>query len=91
MTAAMLRLPMTAVLLATLLLGSDGFPVMPLTIVAVVVAYVAEDWLTPVAAAAESSGAADDGGRREPDLPAPRGGETPAEASSRSGPGATGP
>jgi hypothetical protein len=40
MTAAMLRLPFAAVLLATLFLGSDGFPVMPLTIVAVVVAYL---------------------------------------------------
>jgi H+/Cl- antiporter ClcA len=47
MTAAMLRLPMTAVLLATLFLGSDGFPVMPLTIVAAVVAYVTAVWLTP--------------------------------------------
>ena len=47
MTAAMLRLPMTAVLLTTLFLGSDGFPVMPLTIVAVVVAYLTANWLTP--------------------------------------------
>ena len=46
MTAAMLRLPMTAVLLTTLFLGSDGFPVMPLTIVAVVVAYVTANWLS---------------------------------------------
>jgi len=46
MTAAMLRLPMSAVLLTTLFLGSDGLPVMPLTIVAVVVAYVTAVWLT---------------------------------------------
>src|SRR5580692_9929302 len=36
----MLRLPLTSVLLATLLLFSDGVAVMPLVIVAVVVAYV---------------------------------------------------
>ncbi len=40
MCAAMLRLPMTSVLLATLLLFSDGLTLMPLVIVAVVVAYV---------------------------------------------------
>jgi H+/Cl- antiporter ClcA len=47
MTAVMLRLPLTSVLLATLLLGSDGLAVMPLAIVAVVVAYVASARLTP--------------------------------------------
>jgi H+/Cl- antiporter ClcA len=40
MCAVMLRLPLTSVLLATLLLYSDGVAVMPLVIVAVVVAYV---------------------------------------------------
>lgn len=40
MTAGMLQLPMTAVLLATLFLGSDGITVLPLVIVAVVVSYV---------------------------------------------------
>jgi hypothetical protein len=43
----MLRLPLTSVLLATLLLFSDGLAVMPLVIVAVVVAHVACAWLTP--------------------------------------------
>ncbi len=47
MTAVMLRLPLTAVLLATLLLASDGLQVMPLAIVAVVVAYVASARLMP--------------------------------------------
>ena len=42
MCAVMLRLPLTSVLLATLLLSSDGVAVVPLVIVAVVVAYVAE-------------------------------------------------
>jgi H+/Cl- antiporter ClcA len=47
MTVVMLRLPLTSVLLATLLLSSDGLEVMPLAIVAVVVAYVASARLTP--------------------------------------------
>ncbi|KPH99895.1 Cl- channel voltage-gated family protein [Actinobacteria bacterium OV450] len=40
MTVAMLKLPMTSVMLASLLLGTEGLIVMPLVIVAVVVAYV---------------------------------------------------
>jgi hypothetical protein len=40
MCAVMLRLPLTSVLLATLLLGSDGLAVMPIVIVVVVVAHV---------------------------------------------------
>src|SRR5271169_6556192 len=47
MTVVMLRLPLTSVLLATLLLSSDGLKIMPLAIVAVVVAYVASARLTP--------------------------------------------
>jgi H+/Cl- antiporter ClcA len=47
MCAVMLRLPLTAVLLATLLLYSDGVAVMPLVIVAVVVAYVVSARFTP--------------------------------------------
>ncbi|HEY8319467.1 MAG TPA: chloride channel protein [Amnibacterium sp.] len=46
-TAGMLRLPFTAVLLTTLFLGSDGFPAMPLTIVAVVVSYLTANLLAP--------------------------------------------
>jgi H+/Cl- antiporter ClcA len=45
--AVMLRLPITAVLLATLLFFSDGLKVMPLVIVAVVIAYVSSSWLIP--------------------------------------------
>ena len=41
MCASMLKLPFTSVLLATVLLSSDAYAVMPLAIVAVVVAYVA--------------------------------------------------
>jgi H+/Cl- antiporter ClcA len=45
MTAGMLQLPMTAVLLTTLFLGTDGIKVMPLVIVAVVVSFVLSKWL----------------------------------------------
>ena len=47
MCAVMLRLPLTSVLLATLLLFSDGVAVTPLVIVAVVVAYVVSARLLP--------------------------------------------
>jgi len=47
MSAAMLRLPMTSVLLPALLLAPDALAVTPLVIVAVVVAYVASERLTP--------------------------------------------
>jgi H+/Cl- antiporter ClcA len=47
MAAVMLRMPMTAVLLASLLLGHEGFIAMPLVIVAVVVAYVVAARLEP--------------------------------------------
>jgi MFS family permease len=47
MSVVMLRLPLTSVLLVTLLLGADGLAVMPLVIVAVAVAYVASARLTP--------------------------------------------
>jgi H+/Cl- antiporter ClcA len=52
MCAVMLRLPLTSVLLATLLLFSDGVAVMPLVIVAVVVAYVASARFAPALAPA---------------------------------------
>ena len=48
MSVVMLRLPLTSVLLATLLLAEDGLAVMPLVIVAVAVGYVASARLTPV-------------------------------------------
>ena len=57
MSVVMLNLPLTSVLIATILLFSDGLAVMPLVIVAVVVAYVAAARLTP-AAAPESETAA---------------------------------
>jgi H+/Cl- antiporter ClcA len=47
MSAVMLQLPLTSVLLATLLLFSDELAVMPLVIVAVVVAYVLSARLAP--------------------------------------------
>jgi H+/Cl- antiporter ClcA len=45
MCTVMLKLPMTATLLATLLLFSDGIEVIPVVIVAVVVAYATTAWL----------------------------------------------
>ena len=47
MTAAVMKLPLTSVLLASLLLVSDAGQVMPLVIVAVVVAYVAVAHIGP--------------------------------------------
>ncbi len=58
MTVVMLRLPLTSVLLASLLLASDELAVMPLVIVAVVVAYVLSARLSPAPAAAPSAPAA---------------------------------
>jgi H+/Cl- antiporter ClcA len=52
MCTVMLTLPLTSTLLATILLGADGLAVMPLVIVAVVVAYVTTAHLTPAPAAA---------------------------------------
>ncbi|MER6120075.1 chloride channel protein [Streptomyces sp. NPDC001743] len=51
MCVSMLKLPMTSVLLATLLLGSEGLTVMPLVIVSVVVSYVVTLRITPPPAA----------------------------------------
>jgi chloride channel protein, CIC family len=47
MAVVMLRLPLTSVLLTSLLLASDGLTLMPLVIVAVVVAFVASARFTP--------------------------------------------
>jgi H+/Cl- antiporter ClcA len=59
MCVVMLRLPLTSVLLATLLMFANGVAVMPLVIVAVVVAYVLSARLTArPAEAAEPSSAA---------------------------------
>jgi H+/Cl- antiporter ClcA len=67
MCAVMLKLPLTSVLLATLLLFSDGLAVMPLVIVAVVVAHVVSARLAPGPAApsparSPARAAADPGG-----------------------------
>ena len=47
MTCAMLGLPLSSVLITTIFLGSDGFAVMPVVIVAVVVAYVGRAYFSP--------------------------------------------
>jgi H+/Cl- antiporter ClcA len=53
MTCAMLNLPLTSVLIATLLLGADGVQTMPVVIVAVTVSYVITARVTPASGAAE--------------------------------------
>ena len=58
MCTVMLSMPLTSTLLATLLLGSDGLAVMPLVIVAVVVAYVTTAHLTPAPPAEPAAGPA---------------------------------
>jgi H+/Cl- antiporter ClcA len=55
MTAGMLQLPITSVLLTTLFLGAYGVKVMPLVIVAVVVAFVVSKWLAGPPAAPQVS------------------------------------
>jgi H+/Cl- antiporter ClcA len=67
--AAMLQLPLTSVLLATLILGADGVTVMPLVIVAVTVSYVASARLAPRPAPRED-GATE--GSSATTVPAPR-------------------
>jgi H+/Cl- antiporter ClcA len=57
MSAVMLTLPLTSVLLATLLLGSDGLMAMPLVIVSVVVAYVVAAHVIPQPPAAQNPAA----------------------------------
>ena len=57
MSAVMLRLPMTSVLLPAALLASDALAVTPLAIVAVVVAYVVSARLAPEPAPGEPSAA----------------------------------
>jgi H+/Cl- antiporter ClcA len=51
MTVAMLRLPLTSVLLTALFLQTDGLALMPVVIVAVVVSHVVTARLTPAQAA----------------------------------------
>ena len=88
MSAVMLRLPLTSVLLATVLLSSDALAVTPVAIVAVVVAYVTSARLaptpppagetpppageTPAAAAGAPSAAPVPGGQHRPDEPQDR-------------------
>jgi hypothetical protein len=59
MTAGMLQLPITAVLLTTLFLGTDGINTMPLTITAVVVSFVLSKWLAGPPGQANAPGPAE--------------------------------
>jgi len=80
MTTAMLNLPLTAALLAALLLGTDGIEVLPLVIVGVAVAYVVSARITPPA---PSSPAAAAPAARE--APAPPPGAPPAKSAPPAG------
>ncbi|WP_226963728.1 chloride channel protein [Nostocoides sp. F2B08] len=65
MSCAMLRLPLTSVLLATLLMGVDGLQVTPQVVIAVVVAFV-------VTSAMPTPGPVDRSDEAEPEHPADR-------------------
>ena len=57
MVAGMLQLPITAVLITTLFLGTDGVDTIPLTILAVVTSFVLSKWLAgPPSQPAEATG-----------------------------------
>ena len=75
MCTVMLKLPMTATLLATLLLLSDGIEVIPVVIVAVVVAYAATAWLpqTPADLRTAFRSSAAGGASQVPPAPVPAG------------------
>jgi H+/Cl- antiporter ClcA len=63
MTAGMLQLPVTAVLITALFLGDDGINTMPLIIVAVVTSFVLSKWLAgPPSQPAEGEQPAEDTG-----------------------------
>jgi H+/Cl- antiporter ClcA len=62
MSVVMLTLPLTSVLLATLLLFSDGLAVTPLVIVAVVVAYVVAARIAPADSTAPAASTGGDAG-----------------------------
>jgi hypothetical protein len=66
MSCGMLGLPLTSVLLATLLLGEDGIQAMPVVIVAVVVTYVARAHLAPAPAPAAAPGRPEPGAAPAP-------------------------
>jgi hypothetical protein len=69
----MLGLPLTAVLITTIILGSAGINVMPLVIVAVVVTYVGRAHFSPRPHPAPETPAA-----AAPDAPAPAHASAPA-------------
>ncbi len=80
MAAVMLTLPLTSVLLATLLLGSDGFTTMPLVIVAVVVAYVAAARIAPASPAPAPAAAPEAAPEAAPAAAAPAASADPSAA-----------
>lgn len=91
MCAVLLRLPMTSVLLATVLLTSDGLAVMPVVIVAVVVAYIAAAWLAPASKPSPSSPSPSVSAQPAPAGPPAAAGSVPAVAVSAGQDGADKP
>jgi H+/Cl- antiporter ClcA len=81
MAVTMLGLPLTSVLLATVLLLSDGIRVMPLVIVAVVVAYVTAARIEPSAPPEEESAEHTGPAAAAKTGPAPAQGSVPAQGS----------
>jgi H+/Cl- antiporter ClcA len=71
MSAVMLGLPLSSVLLATLLLASDGIAVTPLVIVAVVVAYVVAARMEPADDTAPEAGTTGDAATSPPAATSP--------------------
>jgi H+/Cl- antiporter ClcA len=71
MCTTMLKLPLTATLLATLLLGTDGTNVIPVVIVAVVVSHIVTARLEPPPAPGRSPGSDDDPARTGAEHPGP--------------------
>ena len=59
MAAAMLRLPLTSVLLAAVLIGGASLKLVPLVIVSVAVSHVLTAWLAPKPGAASNATAAE--------------------------------
>jgi H+/Cl- antiporter ClcA len=83
MSAVMLRLPLTSVLLATVLLSSDALTVTPVAIVAVVVAYVTSARLSPAPAATAAAPGESSAAPGESAAPAPGGQHRPDEPQDR--------
>jgi H+/Cl- antiporter ClcA len=86
-SVAMLRLPLTSVLVATLVLGSDGLAAMPLVIVAVTVSFVASVRLAPRPAEPEDAEVTPETADAKGPVPLPR--DPAGDGVARKGPTST--